>query len=83
MPTQFSKINPVESGVLVCVDEAKDHYKYIRIDNVKMMNGHKLSNVLAEKDSKIKTLEGRVFALEKKMKAVAEIEGQRAESEDF
>ena len=60
----YSKLHAVNNGVLVCINEEKQLFKYITLDKVKI-GSRTLSAVLADKDSEINKLEKRIVKLEK------------------
>jgi hypothetical protein len=70
MPAQtYSKLNPIENGVLVCVNKEKELYKYVALEDVLFKN-KKLKDVLKEKDIEILKLQDRVKSLEASTRAI-------------
>lgn len=63
MPAPISRINTLNDGVLVCVDEAKDLYKYKKLEDVKI-GEITLKEVFKSYDMKIEKLENRIKKLE-------------------
>lgn len=63
MALNYSKINTVNDGVLVCVDEAKDLYKYVKLEDVKI-GSKTLKEVLKKQEIDINNLEERIKKLE-------------------
>lgn len=78
----YSKLHAIKDGVLVCVDEEKQLFKYIKLDQVKIRN-KKLGTVLDEKDTKIKKLEDRIKKLEAFKESQVELNKLNESESDF
>jgi len=84
MPAQtYSKLNPIENGVLVCVNKEKELYKYVALEDV-LFKKEPLKDVLKAKDDKIIKLEDRVKILENTVRKISDyINFVNEEGDDF
>jgi hypothetical protein len=78
----YSKLHAIDDGVLVCVNEKKQLFKYIRLDQVKI-RGKTLGQILEEKDHVIKKLEYRIEKLESFKKKQIELNKLNENGDDF
>jgi hypothetical protein len=60
----FSRINPINNGVLVCIDEEKKLYKYVPLDQIQMPNGTTLRAFFDNYELKLVEIEKRFKRVE-------------------
>jgi hypothetical protein len=78
----YSKLHAIEDGVLVCINEKKQLFKYIKLEQVKIGN-KTLGEVLEEKDHAIKGLERRLEKLESFKEKQIELNKLNENGDDF
>lgn len=81
MAKVISRINSVNDGVLVCIDEEKDIYKYLPLDQVKI-GSQTLKQVFKSYDGKIANLTKRITDLENWKKPAAALLAVLANEEE-
>jgi iron-sulfur cluster repair protein YtfE (RIC family) len=78
----YSKLHAVKNGVLVCVDEKKQLFKYVKLDQV-MLGSKTLGTALKETDSTIKKLNERIVKLEQFKESQIELNKLNESESDF
>lgn len=63
---EFSKLNPIQDGVLVCTKKQGniERFKYVPMEEVKLKDGTKLGTFINDLLTTIEKLKGRVEKLE-------------------
>jgi hypothetical protein len=78
----YSKLHAVKNGVLVCIDDEKQLFKYVTLDKVKI-GSQSLNQILSDKDQKIKNLEKRINRLELFKEQQIELNKLNENGDDF
>ena len=68
----YSKNNSINDGVLICVDESKDIYKYVPLEQV-MLNGISVQNHIKNYELQINKLTKRIEVLEQNLKLASTV----------